>query len=300
MRDLSWTRQREREKKALGNLLWQFQQVFSKDDNDLGRTHLVEHEIDTGDSKPIKIPPRRMPLAFAGEDQAALQKLQAQGSVTPSSPWAAPLVLVRKKDVSVRPCVDLRRLNLATRKDSFPFPRTQDCLDALEGARVFSTLDITSPYNQIPVWEQDIAKAAFISKYGLFVFTTMLFGLCNSAATFQRLMEVALNGLQWITCLIYLDDVIIFSVSFHDHLVQMSDVLARIPDAGLKLKPRKCHFFEQEVAFLGHLVSSDGVLPHPDNIKRLVEWPAPTNLTDAVESLDWATITGGLWKTSRK
>ena len=220
-----------------------------------------------------------MPLAFAGEDQAALQKLQDQGSVRPSSsPWAAPLVLVRKKDGSVRPYVDFRRLNLTTRKDSFPIPRTQDCLDALEGANVFSTLDITSAYNQIR--EQDIPKTAFISKYGLFEFTTMPFGLCNSAATFQRLMEVALNGLQWVTCLIYLDDVIIFSASFDDHLVQLSDVLARIADAGLKLKPRKCHFFEGEVAFLGHLVSSNGVLPHPDNIKKLVVWPAPTNVTE--------------------
>ena len=185
-----------------------------------------------------------------------------------------------QKERWFREALDFRRLNLATRKDSFPIPRTQDCLDALESAKVFSTSDITSAYNQIPVREQDIPKTAFISKYGLFEFTTMPFGLCNSAATFQKLTEVALNGLQWITCLIYLDDVIIFSASFDDHLVQLSDVLARTADAGLKLKPRKCHFFEEEVAFLGHLVSSNGVLPHPGNSNKLVEWPAPTNVTE--------------------
>ena len=268
----------EEERAIIGSLLVKFQDMFSKDDNDLGRTHLIEHEIDTGDTKPIKLPPRRMPMAFAGEDLAALQKLKDQGSIRPSSsPWAAPLVLVRKKDGSDRPCVDYRRLNFSTRKDAFPIPRTQDCLDALEGAKLFPTLDITSAYNQIPVREEDIAKTAFISKYQ---FTTMPFGLCNAPATFQRLMEVALNGLQWITCLIYLDDVIIYGSSFDDHINRLEAVLVRISQAGLKLKPRKCHFFHEEVAFLGHLVSGAGVLPHPDNIQKLLDWPVPANVTE--------------------
>ena len=126
-------------------------------------------------------------------------------------------MLVRKRDGSVRPCVDFRALNSMTKKDAFPIPRTQDCLDALEGASLFSTLDITSAYNQIPVRTEDIAKTAFVSKYGIFEFTTMPFGLCNAPATFQRLMDVALSGLQWTSCLIYLDDVLIFGRSFDEH-----------------------------------------------------------------------------------
>ena len=131
-------------KVAIANLLLRFRDIFYEHDNDLGLTTLVEHVIDTGDAKPVKLPPRRTPLAFAGEDRVALEKLQSQGTTRPSnSPWAAPLVFVRKRDGSVHPCVDFRQLNDRTKKDAFPIPRTQDCLDALEGSVFFSTLSRT-------------------------------------------------------------------------------------------------------------------------------------------------------------
>ena len=225
--------------------------------------------------------PRWTPLAFAGEDRAALEKLQSQGTTRPSnSPWAVPLVFVRKRDGSVRPCVDFRQLNDRTKKDAFPIPRTQDCLDALEGSVFFSTLDITSAYNQIPIRDEDIPKTAFVTKYGLYEFITMPFGLCNAPATFQRLMEIALGGLQWSTCLIYLDDVTVFSKTFREHLSRLEQVLERIHSAGLKLKPRKCHLFESEVTFLGHVLSQDGLRPNPDNIQKLMDWPVPGNVTE--------------------
>jgi hypothetical protein len=202
------------------SLLVQFQDVFSRHDTDLGRTFLVEHTINTGTAQPIKQPPRRVPLAFQGEDRMAIEKLYQQGSIRPSrSPWASPIVFVRKKDNSVRPCIDYRRLNDVTVKDAFPLPRTQDCIDSVAGAAWFSTMDITSAYNQIPVREEDIPKTAFVSKYGLWEYTTMPFGLCNAPATFQRLMEVVLSGLQWETCLIYLDDVLVFGRTFQEHLI---------------------------------------------------------------------------------
>ena len=108
----------------------------------------------------------------------------------------------------------------------------------------------------------------------------MPLGLCNAPATFKRLMEVGLNGLQWITCLIYLDDVIIYGSSFDGHINRLEAVLLKISLAGLKLKPEKCHFYQEEVAFLGHLVSGAGVLPHPDNIQKLLDWPVTTNVTE--------------------
>ena len=235
--------------------------------------------IDTGDAAPVKLPPRRVPLAFAGEDNAALEKLQEQGTIRPScSPWAAPLVLVRKKCSSVRTCVDYRRLNLLTRKDAWPIPRTQDCLDALEGSILFSTLDITSAYNQITVREEDIPKTAFVTRYGLHEFTTMPFGL--TSATFQCLMEIALSGLQWWACLIYLDDVIIFSQTFDKHIERIRLVLDRIAEAGLRLKPRKCHLFTKKVTFLGHKLSSHGVFSNPDNVQKLLDWPVPRTVTE--------------------
>ena len=264
------------EQVAIAGLLLDFSDVFSKDGNDLGRTNTAEHVIDTEDSPPLRQPPHRIPKAFEGEDQAALEKLQQQKIIRPStSPWASPIVLVRKKDGSVRPCVDYRKLNAVTKKDAFPIPRTSDCLDALAGAGMFSTLDITSAYNQIPVRETDVPKTAFVTKYGLFEYTMMPFGLCNAPATFQRMMEVALGGLQWNTCLIYLDDVIIFSKAFDVHIQRLRLVLQHIQAAGLKLKPSKCQLLQSQVKFLGHVISSEGVLPDPANVKKIQEWATP-------------------------
>lgn len=267
------------ESRAIASLLVEFGEVFSKDSDDLGLTHLAEHVIDTGGSRPLKQPPRRVPTAFAGEDIKALEKLQRQGVIRPSnSPWASPIVLVHKKDGSVRFCTDYRRLNQVTKKDAFPIPRTEDCFDALTGAVMFSTMDITSAYHQIPVHEADIPKTAFTTKYGLFEYVTMPFGLCNATATFQRVIELALSGLQWTECLVYLDDVIVFSKNFSQHLKRLRAVLTRIQQAGLKLKPSKCKFMKQQVGFLGHVLSEQGILPNPENIRKIIEWEPPKDV----------------------
>ena len=265
----------------IAKLLIEFQDVFSTSNTDLGLTHLGEHAIDTGDANPLKQPPRRTPIAFEGEDKAALNKLQQQGSIRPSSsPWASPIVLVRKKDGSVRPCVDYRRLNSVTKPDAFPLPRTEDCLDAMAGSVLFSTLDITSAYNQVPVKAEDIPKTAFVTKYGLFEYTTMPFGLSNAPATFQRIIELALRGLQWTSCLIYLDDVIIFGKNIEEHLARLWAVLNRLRLAGLKLSPKKCQFPQPRVKFLGHVVSSTGVEPNADNVAKLARWSQPKTVKD--------------------
>ena len=267
-------------KEELAKLLIEFQDVFSRDKTDLGRTHLGKHYIHTNNAKPVKLPPRRVPLAFEGEEKAAIEQLVQQGSIRPStSPWASPIVMVRKRDGTVRPCIDYRRLNAVTVQDAFPLPRTEDCLDAVSGSVLFSTLDITSAYNQIPVNEEDIYKTAFVTKYGLYEYTTMPFGLCNAPSTFQRIIELALRGLQWITCLIYLDDVIIFGRNFKEHLSRLKEVLLRIRRANLKLKPSKCHLLQEEVEFLGHVVSEEEILPNPRNIEKLLNWPRPVNTT---------------------
>ena len=231
---------------CIARLFNRYSDIFSKSDTDLGLTNLTEHVIITGNAIPIKQAPRRVPLAFVGEDQAAVENLKAQGTIREStSPWASPLVFVRKRNGQVRPCVDYRKLNNVTLKDAFPLPRTQDCLDSVAGSKLFSSMDITSAYNQIPVRERDNLKTAFVSKYGLFEFTTMPFGLSNAPATFQRVMELALAGLQWKTCLVYLDDVLVFSRDFDTHISRLSEVLDRICEARLKLKPKKMSFFER-------------------------------------------------------
>ena len=220
-----------------------FGDTFSKDDDDLGCTHLTSHSIDTGEARPIKQAPRRTPAAFEGRDKEALDKMLSRGTIRESnSPWASPVVLVAKKNGSVRVCVDYRRVNDLTKKDAFPLPKISDCLDAVSGSVYFSTLDLTSGYNQVPVAEEDIPKTAFVTKYGLFECPYMPFGLSNAPATFQRVMELALQGLQWATCLIYIDDVIVFGGSEGEHLTRLRDVLGRLQMANLKVKPEKCHF----------------------------------------------------------
>ena len=140
-----------------------------------------------------------------------------------SSPWASPIVLVKKKDGSVRFCVDFRRLNDITVKDVFPLPRTTDLLESFQGAKIFSTLDAAAGYWQVPLTEETIPKTAFITSEGLFEFLVMPFGLCNAPATFQRIMNVLLAGLNGLSCLVYLDDIIVFSKNFRSHLQDLRE-----------------------------------------------------------------------------
>ena len=266
------------EKFILASLMNDYQDIFSKSEWDLGLTHLAEHSINTGDALPIKQPPRRVPMAYASEEKKAIEDLLAKGVIRKStSPWASPIVLVRKKNGSVRPCVDYRKVNALVKPDGFPLPRVQDCLDAVAGSTLFSTFDLTSGYFQIPLKEDDIQKSAFVCKYGHYEMLRMPFGLNNAASTFQRTMELALQGLQWETCLIYIDDIIVFSTNFEQHIHRVREVFDRLQKAGLKLRPEKCEMLQEQVTFLGQVVSSSGVKPSPVNIAKIVDWPVPAN-----------------------
>ena len=275
------------DRQKLLNTLIKYQDCFSKHETDLGLTHLVQHSIDTGTAKPVKQPPRRPPMALAGEETAAIEKMLSQGVIRESSsPWASPIVLVKKKDGKIRTCIDYRQLNKVTRKDAFPLPKVQECLDALSGSAIFTTLDLTSGYHQVSIKESDIPKTAFVSaRKGLFEFVSAPFGLCNMPATFQRVMELALRGLQWTTCLIYLDDVIIMGRNFSEHLFRFEQVLERIKEANFKLKSEKCHLFQKEVTFLGHVVSEKGVKPDPRNIEKSLKWRVPQNVSEVKQFL---------------
>ena len=266
------------ESQKVAELLSRYEDCFSKDEWDLGLCPLIEHEIKTGDAEPVKQPPRRVPLAYADKEKAAIEDLKSKGVIRESvSPWASPIVLVSKKDGSVRPCVDYRKVNQLVKPDGFPLPRVQDCLDAVAGSSYFSTFDLTSGYFQIKLKEEDIPKSAFVCKYGHFEMTRMPFGLNSAASTFQRTMEMALQGLQWLTCLIYIDDIIVFGKDFDEHIARVEQVLERLRLAGLKLKPTKCEMLQTEVSFLGHVVSGVGVKPSPTNVSKILGWPKPKN-----------------------
>ena len=268
----------ELEKRIVAGLLVKFQNTFSRDEWDLGLTDLAEHPINTGDAAPVKQRPRRVPLAYADEEKKAVEDMLKKGVIQKStSPWAQPIVLIKKKSGAIRPCIDYRRVNALVKPDGFPLPRVQDCLDAVAGSSLFSSFDLTSGYYQIPLKKEDIPKSAFCCKYGHYEMTRMPFGLNNASGTFQRTMELALQGLQWVTCLVYIDDIIVYGEDFKQHARRVSQVLERISNAGLKLKPEKCRMLQTEVVFLGHVVSEDGVRPDPTNISKIIEWPVPCN-----------------------
>ena len=261
------------------SILIKHKNTFSKTKNDLGRATAIRHKINTGTALPIKQQPRRLPFSKREEVDREIQRLLDCGLIEPSkSPWAAPIVLVKKKDGSSRLCIDYRMLNNVTLKDSYPLPRIDDSLDALRGAKWYSVLDLSSGYFQVEMDQDDKEKTAFTTTRGLFHFNVMAMGLCNGVATFQRLMEYVLFGLNWQTCLIYIDDIIIFADSFESHLSRLSEVLDKIASHGLKVSPKKCHLFQEKVSFLGHIVSRDGIATDPMKIETIKTWPIPKNI----------------------
>jgi len=275
----------DNESHRVAELLSEFQDIFSKGDLDIGLFNgNIKHRINTGDTKPIKQRLRRTPLHFEKEEEEHLKQMLAKNVIQESnSEWAATPVLVRKKDKSLRYCVDYRKLNKATVKDAFPLPNIETCIDTLGGNLFMSTLDMAAGYWQLEIDERDRHKTAFITKFGLFEHVKLAFGLCNSPATFSRVMQLVLKGLSWRECLAYLDDVIVLGKTFDDHIGNLTKVLARFRRYNLKLKPKKCCLFQNEVKFLGKIVSAQGIRVNPENIETIRKWTIPQSKKD-VES----------------
>ncbi|GFW15556.1 retrovirus-related Pol polyprotein from transposon 297 [Trichonephila clavipes] len=267
------------QKSSTERLFQEFEDVFSRNSSDIGHTTVTQHRIDTADHSPIKQHPRRLPFAKQEEVGTLLREMQENDIIEPSSsPWASPIVLVHKKDGSTRFCVDYRKLNDVTKKDSYPLPRIDDTLDTLSGHKWFSTLDLKSGYWQVEIHPEDREKTAFTSGQGLWQFKVMPFGLCNAPATFERLMETVLKGLTFEACLIYLDDVIIGGRTFEEHLQNIRKVLSKLRDANLNLNPSKSKFFQKEVNYLGHIISAEGVRTDPEKVSAVKNWKRPENL----------------------
>ena len=251
--DLSHVKSSE-ERARLEHLLWENNDIFSQHQCDYGHTTSLTHDIPLIDPVPFRLPYRRIPPAMYEDVKDMLRDMKETGVICPSkSPYASPIVIAGKKDGTLRFCIDYRKLNAKTVQDGYPLPRIEEALDSLGKARFFSTLDLTSGYWQVEVAEEDKAKTAFTTPMGLFECNRMPFGLQNAPATFQRLMMTCLGDLNMKSVLIYLDDVIVFSQTFDEHLERLQTVFNRLKEHGLKLKPTKCHILREEVSYLGHI-----------------------------------------------
>ena len=191
------------------------------------------------------------------------------------SEWAFPIVLVRKKDGSMRMCVDFRHLNAVAEADAYPMPRVDDIIDSLGGARYLTTLDLAHGYWQVPVEVDSRSRTAFATPYGLFQFRVMPFGLHGAPAIFQRMMDQILqNSSDYAAA--YLDDVVVHSTTWEDHIRHLRDVLQKLREAGLTVKPKKCQFALHSCSYLGHVVGNGEVHPEDSKIQGVLNFSTPT------------------------
>ena len=263
------------------DLLYRHANCFAKDNNDLGFCDILQHDIDTGDSPPIKQSPRRPPLSAGDAEEEIINDMLASGVIEPStSPWASPVCLVKKPDGKYRFCIDYRRVNAVSRKDAFPVPDIQDALDSLKGTRYYCTLDLLSGYWQTGMTPRAKERSAFCTRRGLYQFRRMPFGLSGAPATFCRLMHRILGDYIGKICLCYIDDCLIFAESKTELLERLDLILSRLTQFNLKVKPTKCVLFRREIQFLGHLVNASGVQPLPDKVAAIEEWPTPRCLRE--------------------
>jgi len=235
----------------------------------------LNNSIRTTTEKPITLKPYRIPHALRGEVKAALDEMLEQNIIQPStSPWSSPTVLVRKRDNSLRVCVDYRKLNDVTVSDAYPTPRIDELLEKLADVKYISVMDLSIGYYQVPLSNDTREKFAFVTPFGLFEFLVMPFGMKTSVATFSRLMTKALHGLEAVMS--YFDDIIIFTKTWEEHLVVILNVFERFRDIGISIRPSKCMLGENEAPLLGYIVGNGQIKVDPRKVKAMVEYPLPT------------------------
>lgn len=282
-KDITIGTEDESQRALILKLLASYRDVLESKDDSLPTAVGVRHHVDTGDHVPIMLKRRRQAQMENEIVEENVRKMLKAGVIEEGSgAWGFPVVLVKKKDGEIRFCIDYRQLNAVTKRDVYPLPRIDETLEAIGGARLFSTLDLRSGYWQVEMAEGDKDKTAFVTQSGLYRFTRMPFGLMNAPSTFQRMMNCVLRGLTWLTCLVYLDDIIVYSKgSVEQHVVQLAMVLERLRSAGLGLKPKKCSFAMGSIEYLGHELNPEGIRPVERLVTAVREFPAPDDPKEA-------------------
>ena len=262
---------------AARELVLAYHDVFALESNEFGCTSAIEHEIRIENDEPFKERFWHIPPPLLEEVLTSLRDMLEAGAIHPSqSPWCNAVVLVQKKGSTLQFCVDFRHLNAHTKKDSYPLPWIQQALESMVGLTHFSSMDFKSGFWQIKMAPEVQQYTAFtVGNLGFYEFTRMPFGLCNALVTFQHLMQNTLGELNLTYCVIYLNDVIVFSCMEEEHLEHLLVVFERFQEFNLKLKPSKCLFFQLEIVYLAHRVSQRGILPSQENVWAVQEFPMP-------------------------
>ena len=262
---------------SVKNVLREHSRLFRKAK---GKTHLIEHRIETGSAPPINCNPYRVSHKEREVVREHVKSMLESDVIEPSnSPWSSPVVLAPKADGSLRFCIDYRRVNAVVTKDVYPLPVMDDILTYLSGARFFSSMDLEWGFWQIPVAEEHRHKTAFVTTDGLFQFKRLPFGLHTSPPNFQRLMDRVLTGLKWEQCLCYLDDILVFAYTLEEHNQRLGRVLQAIGDAGMTLNPKKCLFATDKVVFLGYEVDWQGIRPNSKKVAAIRDFPRPDSVS---------------------
>ncbi|XP_057960665.1 uncharacterized protein LOC131152809 [Malania oleifera] len=257
-----------------------FPDVFPEDLPGLPPDREVEFVIDlVPGTTPISKAPYRMAPAELKELKEQLQELLDKGFIWPSvSPWGAPVLFVRKKDGSMRLCIDYREINKVTIKNKYPLPRIDDLFDQLQGTQIFSKIDLRSGYHQVKVRAEDVLKTAFRTRYGHYEFLVMPFGLTNAPAVFMDLMNRVFHQYLDQFVVVFIDDILVYSKSAEEHEEHLSIVLQVLREKKLYAKLKKCEFWLEQVTFLGHVVSKGGISVDPSKIEAVVDWVRPKNV----------------------
>ncbi|KAL6417766.1 hypothetical protein ACFW04_014363 [Cataglyphis niger] len=284
----------EEESSHVSRLIDRHQDLFHLPGSKLGFTSVIKHKIATSDEQPINTKQYRFPPVHKEEIEKQIKELLENDVIKPSeSPYNSPLWIVPKKADSKgnkrwRMVIDYRALNEKTIGDAYPLPNITEILDQLGSAKYFSVFDLASGFHQIPMHESHAGKTAFSTPHGHYEFNRMPFGLKNAPATFQRLMDQVLSGLQGNELFVYLDDIVLYASSLKEHEVKFNKLAERLKKANLKLQPDKCEFLRKEVGYLGHIISDQGVKPDPAKIQAVKEFPTPRNAKNIKQFLGLA------------
>lgn len=255
-------------KSRLLQLLTEYEDIFSRHPLDCGEIEGYTHRIRLVDDRPFRLPYRRVPPSHYQKLRQVLTDMEEKGIIRKSSSdYASPLVMVWKKDGGLRICNDFRWLNARTMKDAHPLPHQSDCLAALGGNCLFSTMDLTSGFFNIPMYEDDKKYTAFTTPLGLYEYNRMPQGLCNSPASFMRMMMGIFGDMNFTKLLCYLDDLLVFAPSEDEAISRLHTVFQRLRENNLKLAPKKCHLLQKRVNFLGHVIDGGGVSVDPSKVE---------------------------------